>query len=160
MRLLPNAQFTISRTEWRGAHSRFAAARGFVSHHLPTADRVEQVDLDRDGETFGPFGRTLDLFGDGTIRLLSTPGHTKGHVSILLRLADDRRLLVVGDAAYTVRSIREGILPMLTDDDEHSRRSLDQLRTFMDEDPDANIIPTHDPDAWRLLAGATSTPTL
>jgi N-acyl homoserine lactone hydrolase len=152
MRLLPNAQFTISRAEWRAAHGRFAASRGVVNRHLPGENRVELVDPEREGEPFGPFRHTLDPLGDGTVRLVSTPGHTKGHMSVLLRLIDGRRLLLVGDAAYTIRSIREGILPMLTDSDEESRRSLEQLRTFMDEDPDAIVIPTHDPGAWLSRA--------
>lgn len=63
-------------------------------------------------------------------------------------------MLVVGDAAYTLRNIREGILPMLTADDNESRRSLDALRAYAAEDPEAGVVPTHDPDAWRALNGA------
>lgn len=151
MRLLPNAQFTISAPEWHSAHGRFASARGYVRHHLPPSDRVRLVDLEREGEPFGPFDYSLDLFGDGTIRLLSTPGHTRGHLSVLLQLAGGRTLLLVGDAAYTLRSIRELQLPMLTDDDERSRRSLQQLRDFTREAPGAIVVPSHDPDAWRAL---------
>jgi glyoxylase-like metal-dependent hydrolase (beta-lactamase superfamily II) len=40
-----------------------------------------------------------DLFGDGRIRLLSTPGHSPGHQSVLVRL-DQGMALIVGDAAY------------------------------------------------------------
>ncbi len=153
MRLLPNAQFTISQAEWRAAHGKLAASRGYVQHHLPPETRVNLVDLGRDGTPLGPFPNAIDLLGDGTIRLLSTPGHTRGHMSVLLRLGDGRRVLLVGDAAYTLRNIREGILPMLTDDDDKSRRSLEQLRAFINEHPDAIAVPSHDPDAWRALDG-------
>jgi len=66
MRLLPNARFTIARAEWSAARSPVGAVRGYVRHHLPAEDRVELLDLDRDGEPFGPFPRTRDLLGDGT----------------------------------------------------------------------------------------------
>jgi glyoxylase-like metal-dependent hydrolase (beta-lactamase superfamily II) len=155
MRLLANARFTISRPEWRSAQSRFSAARGYVRHHLPREHRVQLVDFERDGEPFASFFETVDFLGDGTIRLISTPGHTRGHMSVLLRARDDRSVLVAGDAAYTLRSIQEGILPMLTDDDETSLRSLRQLAAFMSENPDAIVVPTHDSDAWRQLPGAT-----
>jgi N-acyl homoserine lactone hydrolase len=151
MRLLPNANFICSNVEWRSAHSRFASGRGYVAHHLPPEERITLLDFDRDGEAFGPFRTSLDFLGDGTVRLLFTPGHTKGHMSMLLRLTDGSQVLLVGDAAYTVRSLREQLLPMLTDDDEASRRSLRELREFSDDDPDAILVPTHDPVAWQSL---------
>jgi len=109
------------------------------------------VDLDRDGEPYGPFPRTLDLLGDGSIRLIATPDHTVGHLSVLLRVIHGRQVLVVGDGAYTLRSIREEILPMLTADDETSMRSMRQLRAFADSEPDAILVPTHDPSTWHEL---------
>lgn len=155
MRLLPNARFTISRAEWLSTQAKLPAARGYVPSHLPPANRVDLVDLELAGEPFGPFPKTHDLLGDGTIRLISTPGHTRGHVSVLLRRSDDGSTLLVGDAAYTLRSIREGILPMLTDNDEASLESLRQLARFMADNPDVVLVPTHDPDAWRPRESAT-----
>jgi glyoxylase-like metal-dependent hydrolase (beta-lactamase superfamily II) len=152
MRLLRRAQFTVSRREWRAAHARSAAARGYMRHHLPPEQRVRLVDPAGHGAPFGPFSRTLDLLGDGTIRLVSTPGHTPGHVSVLVRRATGRDVLLAGDAAYTLRNISEGVLPMLTVDDDASMRSLRELKAFMEAEPGTIVIPTHDPDAWRALA--------
>jgi glyoxylase-like metal-dependent hydrolase (beta-lactamase superfamily II) len=42
----------------------------------------------------------LDLFGDGTLILLSTPGHTPGHQSLLVHLAATGWILLTGDAAH------------------------------------------------------------
>jgi N-acyl homoserine lactone hydrolase len=151
MRLLPNARFVISRAEWQATRGRFPAAGGYTPHHLPAEDRIDLVDPERDGEQFGPFHKALDLLGDGTIRLLSTPGHSRGHMSVLVRLPNGRSALLAGDAAYTLRNIREELLPMLTVDDKASRRSLRELKAFMDDDPGAIVVPTHDPDAWRAL---------
>jgi glyoxylase-like metal-dependent hydrolase (beta-lactamase superfamily II) len=152
VRLLPRAQFTISRPEWQAAQARSAAARGYMRHHLPPEQRVRFVDLSSDGAPFGPFQKTLDLLGDGTLRLVSTPGHTKGHMSLLVRGAAQADVLLAGDAAYTLRNIREGLLPMLTTDDDASRQSLREIKAFMDAEPAAIVVPTHDPDAWRALA--------
>jgi N-acyl homoserine lactone hydrolase len=159
MRLLPKARFTIARPEWQAAGSRLSTARGYQPDHLPSEDRLELVDPERDGEPFGPFHRSLDLLGDGTIRLLSTPGHASGHKSILVRRIDGRPVLLVGDAAYTLRSIREELLPMVTVDDVASRRSLRELKAFMDEEPSAIVVPTHDPEAWRSLDQGLAAPT-
>jgi glyoxylase-like metal-dependent hydrolase (beta-lactamase superfamily II) len=151
MRLLPNARFTITDPEWHSAHGGLASTRGYARHHLPPGNRVDLIDLSEEGTTFGPFSNTIDLLGDGTIRLLSTPGHSKGHMSVLLRLKRGPRVVLVGDAAYTLRSIRHGILPMFTDEDNNTRRSLGELRAFIEQSPDAILVPSHDPDAWRAL---------
>lgn len=151
MRMLPNAEFTCSREEWAATRRRFAAGKGYIRHHLPPESRMRLVDFARDGEPCGAFTKTIDLLGDGSIRLLFTPGHTVGHMSVLLRLARGRRVLVVGDAAYTLRNIREGILPMLTANDEASLRSMRQIKAFAESEPEAIVVPSHDPSAWHEL---------
>jgi glyoxylase-like metal-dependent hydrolase (beta-lactamase superfamily II) len=151
MRLLPNARFICTKEEWRAAQAKLGSTRGYVGHHLPPESRVEPIDFGRAGEQFGPFAKTIDLLGDGSVRLISSPGHTPGHQSVLLELENGNRVLVVGDAAYTLRSIHEQILPMLTADDDASRRSLRELKAFADDEPEVILVPTHDPDAWRQL---------
>jgi glyoxylase-like metal-dependent hydrolase (beta-lactamase superfamily II) len=69
------------------------------------------------------------------------PGRTACHLSVLLRLTHDRQVLVVGDAAYTLRNIPWGIL-----DDDEARNGLDAG----DQGPHgararAILVPTHDP---------------
>jgi glyoxylase-like metal-dependent hydrolase (beta-lactamase superfamily II) len=66
-------------------------------------------------------------------------------------MANGGIVLLVGDAAYTVRSIHEELLPLITDDDERSRRSLSELRAFAEAEPDATLVPSHDPTAWHGL---------
>lgn len=150
MRLLPAAQFVCSRAEWLAATGPSAARGGYASHHLPPERRMRLVDFDH-GPSHGPFTRTIDLLGDGSVRLISTPGHTRGHVSVLLRLPRGRRVLLVGDAVYTLRSIREEILPLLTVDDEAYLRSLREIKAFGEQQPEATLVPSHDPTAWHQI---------
>jgi glyoxylase-like metal-dependent hydrolase (beta-lactamase superfamily II) len=148
MRLLPGAEFVCTKEEWAAATGRSAGRQGYVAHHLPPRGRVRTIDFARDGEPHGPFDRTLDLLGDGSIRLLSTPGHTPGHMSVLLRRAGGGPVLVAGDASYTVEGIRTQTLPLLTADDDQARRSLAELGEWAERNPGAPIVPSHDPDAW------------
>lgn len=153
MRLLPNATFTASGAEWTATRRKFPAGKGYVPHHLPAVSQMQLLDFDRDGEPYTTFERTIDLLGDGTIRLISTPGHSAGHLSVLLRLAEGGQALLVGDAAYTLRNIHEQTLPMLTDDDATARRSIAKIKAFTLANPQTLVVPSHDPDAWRALAG-------
>jgi N-acyl homoserine lactone hydrolase len=150
MRLLPNAHFVCARAEWEVATGRGAARGGYATHHLPDSPRMRLLDLAA-GTPYGVFDRTVDLFGDGSVRLLSTPGHTRGHLSVLLEGAEDGPLLIAGDAAYTLRSIEEQILPAFTAGDDRYRASLARLHDYSEDHPDATIVPTHDPDAWREI---------
>jgi N-acyl homoserine lactone hydrolase len=150
IRLLPKARFICNRAEWEAATQRGAARGGYAAHHLPDSSRMRLLDL-ATGEPYGPFDHSLDLFGDGSVRLLSTPGHTKGHVSVLIERGAEGPLLVVGDAAYTVRNIDEQILPAFTAGDRAYRESLARLREYALEHPEATLVPTHDPDAWRAV---------
>jgi glyoxylase-like metal-dependent hydrolase (beta-lactamase superfamily II) len=148
MRLLGAATFVISRAEWAAATSRGAVLAGYVAHHLPPAERVRRVDFERDGEQDAPFARVVDVFGDGSIRLVSTPGHTPGHLSVLLKVAD-AEVLLIGDAVYTLRSLHEELLPMRTVDDGLYLDSLRAIKAYAKARPDARLIPTHDEEAWR-----------
>jgi N-acyl homoserine lactone hydrolase len=155
MRLLPNASFLCAREEWAAATGPRAGWNGYVAHHLPPEERTELVDFGARGEPYGPFASTIDLLGDGSIRLISTPGHTPGHMSVLLAVAGGRKVLVVGDAAYTLRSIADEILPVLTVGDDLYRRTLRELKAFSEQEPDATMVPSHDPTAWHELRDVT-----
>jgi glyoxylase-like metal-dependent hydrolase (beta-lactamase superfamily II) len=159
MRLLPNARFTVARTEWEATRTRVPAARGYVPRHFPAPDRLSLVDVHERGEPWGPFGRTLDLLGDGSVRLIASPGHTPGHLSMLVNVTGGRSVLLVGDAAYTRRSIDEQILPLLCANDAASRATLRELKAFAAQDPTALLVPSHDPDAYHGLVGAAAAAT-
>jgi N-acyl homoserine lactone hydrolase len=151
MSLLPNASFACTHAEWTEANGRGAASRGYVSAHLPAQSRMEFIEFEQAGEPHGAFTKTIDLLDDGSIRLISTPGHTPGHMSVLVRVSGGQQVLVVGDAAYTLRSIREEILPLLTRNDSIYLRSLHQLKAFSEQEPGATLVPSHDPTAWHAL---------
>ena len=153
MRLLPRSEFVCDAREWAAANARTAVTAGYVAKHLPEGSRMRLLDFTADGRPHGPFGRTIDLLGDGSVRLISTPGHTHGHLSVLLQTAEGE-LLVVGDAAYTLRSIEDQMLPFFTAGDERYRRSLAEVKAYADANPGARIVPTHDAQAWRAVAVA------
>jgi N-acyl homoserine lactone hydrolase len=153
MRLLPNAEFACGRREWAAATGRLAFAGGYAPRHLPEESAMRLIDWNQ-GVGHGPFARTIDLLGDGSLRLISTPGHSPGHMSVLVRVAGRGEVLIVGDAVYTLESLRERILPFRTDDDERYLDSLRQLRAYADANPEAPLIPTHDAQAWREYAAA------
>ena len=93
---------------------------------------------------YGPYKLGKDLFGDGLVYLVWTPGHTAGHVSILARIADGW-LLLVSDVGYAERSWQELILPGITFDERQALASLKWVREFAAREDCVAAIANHDP---------------
>jgi glyoxylase-like metal-dependent hydrolase (beta-lactamase superfamily II) len=153
---LPRATFVVDAREWQGASD-----SGFL-HGYRRALYDHDYDwraLDFGAEqvsSFASFGHAIDLFADGSVRLLSTPGHTKGHMSVLLRLKSGRELLLTGDAAYARKTIDDNLLPLLTWDDDAYKTSLNWIREWVAAHPGAPVIPGHDSEAWATLEAVYS----
>jgi N-acyl homoserine lactone hydrolase len=150
----PEATFVFSRREWEAANEPRQALRGYRRRQYDHAFDFRTLDFDApEVDSFASFGRAIDLLGDGSIRLAYTPGHTHGHLSAVLRLAD-REALVCGDAVQTMKTITDGHRPSRIDDQHLFGRSLREIELYMEQTPDALVIPGHDMDAWRGLEPA------
>jgi glyoxylase-like metal-dependent hydrolase (beta-lactamase superfamily II) len=147
----PDPTYVVSRAEWEaGAHGP-AMRNGYVRSQFDYPFDWQTVDYDAaDVDAHATFGRAVDLFGDGSVRLLSTPGHTAGHQSVLLRLAD-RDALVTADAAYLERTISDDAQPLITQDHHRFVRSLGEIRRWAAQAPDALVITGHDREQWPRL---------
>jgi glyoxylase-like metal-dependent hydrolase (beta-lactamase superfamily II) len=146
----PNSTFVVSEVEWRSAATGpRPMLNGYRRPHFDYAFDYRTVDYDRGGiDSYATFGRTFDLFGDGSIRLAFTPGHSAGHTSVIARLAE-RDFVIGGDATYTVGQLEGAApLPPRPFDAHNFRRSLQELRLFKREYPDAIVTPGHDPEFY------------
>ena len=93
----------------------------------------------------------FDLFGDGSVHLAFTPGHTAGHMSVICRLAE-RDFVIGGDAMYFLDQLEGELAPPPRPFDAHNfRRSLQELRLFHRQFPEALITPGHDPGFYAKL---------
>jgi N-acyl homoserine lactone hydrolase len=147
----PHSTFVVDEREWHAAtHGGFL--QGYRRRLFDLGQEWRTIEFGaQQVDSFASFGRAVDLFGDGTVRLLSTPGHTKGHMSVLLRLRSGRELLLAGDAAYSRRTIDEELLPTFCEDPHRYMRSLREIRRYLELTPSALVICGHDPDSWPQL---------
>lgn len=129
----PNAEFVVERREKAAIGG--GLLKGYVGAHVEQTSRWREVDVA--GEH--------DVLGDGTLRLLFTPGHTDGHCSVVVQTAGGP-LLLAGDAAYARRSIEERWVPLTVSGKvPEYRASLETLAAWIAEHPDAPVICGHDP---------------
>ena len=108
-----------------------------------------------DDPSIAPFTHAHDLFGDGSLVLVPTPGHTPGSLSLLLRQPGIAPLLFVGDLTYDVDLLDSGRVPGVGSRRglRGSSRAVNQLRTAY---PDLVILPAHDPSAADRLRRAVA----
>jgi N-acyl homoserine lactone hydrolase len=122
----------VQRVEWEAGQDRAAIERNFLQPR-DYADPPESLTL-LDGDH--------DLLGDGSVELLSTPGHTAGHQSV--RIGD----LVLGiDVVHYATVLDDLRFPPFADDHDEQRRSAERLREL--RDAGLTVQPGHDPDVLK-----------
>jgi N-acyl homoserine lactone hydrolase len=146
----PDATFVLSAQEWHAA-ARGKQTEGYLKRQFDHAFDYRMLDFERDeADSFASFGRSFDVFGDGSVRMVFTPGHSEGHCSVVLRLKD-REALLTSDAANSMSTITETAVPYRMVDEHRFRRSLREIQLYIEQTPDALVIPGHDMAAWRRL---------
>ncbi|HEX5609461.1 MAG TPA: N-acyl homoserine lactonase family protein [Solirubrobacterales bacterium] len=149
----PNSTFIVSDTEWEAAaRGPKPVLNGYRRPHFDYAFDYRTVDFNRAGiDSYASFGRCFDLFGDGSIRLAYTPGHSAGHMSVIARLSE-RDFVIGGDTTYMAGQLDGDVpLPPRPVDAHNYRRSLQELKLFRRQFPDVVITPGHDPDFYAQL---------
>lgn len=134
---LPNARLVVQRGEWTAATTDESAGSGGYDRSL--------YDL---GHDVVMVDGVHDLFGDGTVTTLPTPGHTCGHQSLRVLTADGPTILT-GDACYFLHTLDDEILPPFAFDLERQRQSLARLRA--ERDRGTRIVPGHDATVFRSM---------
>jgi N-acyl homoserine lactone hydrolase len=150
---LTGARIVISEPEWVSMRRPFAAARGYLRQHIELPDlRWEQVRPESLGDpSIAPFEAGHDLFGDGSLVLLPTPGHTLGSLSMLVRRPGEPPLLMVGDLTYDAELLAAGEIPGVGAKTE-LHRSVAQVNEYRALYPELVVLAAHDPAAAGRLA--------
>jgi N-acyl homoserine lactone hydrolase len=147
----PGATVLTSAPEWEAVWGRGSALRGYSTAQFDPRPSYRTVDFSGPhAGALDAFERTVDVFGDGSLVLAFTPGHTRGHVSAIARL-EGREALLAGDAIYTIETLRNGKRPWLMDDSRAFEHSLSQLQAWDRGHPGALIVPGHDMGTWQAV---------
>jgi len=73
----------------------------------------------------------LDVFGDGTVRLIPTPGHTPGHQVLLVRLPKRGLVLLAGDLYHYPEERTKGTTPTFEFNAEQSKVSRAKVEALL-----------------------------
>lgn len=97
-----------------------------------------------------PVSGDKDVFGDGSVMLINTPGHTPGHHSLLVRLKKKGAVLLTGDLAHFTENYASNGVPGFNTDRADTLASLDRFKK-MAANLKATVIIQHEPADVKKL---------
>ena len=131
----PGATLLIGRGDWEG----LTAAKppeginpALLKHWVGGGGKVEVVPTDK------------DVFGDGTVRMIYTPGHTPGHHSLLVMLPKMGPVILVGDAVHFRENYETNGVPFFNHDRSQTIASIDRIKKILGN-LKGTVVIQHDP---------------
>ena len=115
--MFASATLYIQQAEYDAAFGTESAKFGFVAANYDKLRASPMVKLNGD----------YDIFGDGSVLILSTPGHTPGHQSLLVRLPKTGVVVLTGDAAHFKENFDNRRVPAFNFNKEQTVQSMDKL---------------------------------
>lgn len=94
-----------------------------------------------------------DVFGDGSLTILSTPGHTPGHQSLLVKLPQTGAVVLSGDAVHFRSNWENRRVPSMNANKEQSAASMQKIADTLDKEK-AQLWINHDKaqrDSQKML---------
>ena len=129
-----NAMLLIGKGDWDGIIAPTPPASANVAGFKVWLSENRKVE---------PLTGDKDVFGDGTVVVLRTPGHTPGHSSLLVKLKGMGPVLLMGDLAHFRENLDSDGVPSFNFDRAATVASLDRIKK-MAANLKATIVIQHD----------------
>jgi N-acyl homoserine lactone hydrolase len=133
--LFPKSTLLIGKGDWDA----LTAAKP-----APGVDPANFANWISGGGKVEPATLDKDVFGDGTVVMLDTPGHTPGHHALLVRLKEKGNVLLSGDLAHFHENYDGDGVPTFNTDRAATLASLDRFKKVA-KNLNATVIIQHDP---------------
>lgn len=147
LRHFPRAEFLVSQAEWAAAQGPEGRMAGYLDFRWPAAFDPKRIDFPEPDPVFS--GRyTLTQAGD--IYLVPTPGHSAGHLSVIVE-DGERALIMAGDASYSQDLLLADMLDGVGPDAASEHDSHRRLLAFARQTP-AVYLPSHEWGTQQRLA--------
>ncbi|HEX9385483.1 MAG TPA: N-acyl homoserine lactonase family protein [Anaerolineales bacterium] len=156
----PKAEHLVSRSEYTYAKGTGGLFRGYPSNRWPRWFNPTLINMQPEPISSFPVSYPVTRAGD--VRFVPTPGHTVGHLSVVVTTSEMTYFLA-GDASYTQALMLSEKIDGVSPDRATARQTLERVHAFCRATPTA-YLPSHDLDtpdrlANRKVAIASSTPT-
>jgi N-acyl homoserine lactone hydrolase len=149
LRHFPDTEILVTRAEVEFASGLRGRLRGYVANKQWPASFDPTV-LELEPEPLGPFPQSLRLTDAGDVTLVPLPGHTPGHVGVLVE-DGDHTVFLAGDSSYTQELMLQGVADGVGADDEAERLTHERIRAYAENNRTVYLV-AHDPETATRLA--------
>lgn len=143
----PHTPIIVTRENFKLATSIKGRIFGCLPQYFPRWLAPKLIEFGN--EPFGPFPQSYPLTKDGAITLVPTPGHMRGHMSVIVRTGDLTYVLA-GDATYDESFLLEELVDGVTYDVAESKKTLRKFKVLGVQEPTI-LLPAHDLKAGERL---------
>jgi glyoxylase-like metal-dependent hydrolase (beta-lactamase superfamily II) len=133
--------------EWQRAQGFSGKIQGYLPHRWPPAWRPRMITFAK--RAHGPFEYQMPLTRGGDVVILPTPGHTPGHVSVLVQGSPS--IFLAGDTSYTEDLLRRNVVDGVSPDEDLARTTIDRILQLANDEP-LIYLPSHDPESAMRLS--------
>ena len=144
----PDTEILVSGPDYRFASGFGGRLRGYLPNRWPEWFSPEPIAFEP--ERFGPFERSYRVTKAGDVLIVPTPGHTPGHVSVVVN-TEDVIFFLAGDTSYSesllIKRMPDGVSPRAS----VAIDTMDRILRLADSQP-LVYLPTHDPESVERLA--------
>ncbi len=132
------------------AHARSDDEGGKLYRQLEASGPFDLQELSFASGAYGPFERSHDFYGDGSVIVVPMPGHTPGSVGVFVTNASGKRALIIGDTSWTKEGVewpaeKPWLARRMVDHDAAGvRKQLVLLHQLQQANPELLVVPAHD----------------
>jgi glyoxylase-like metal-dependent hydrolase (beta-lactamase superfamily II) len=144
----PESEIVVSDVELGLAKGFAGRLRGYLPDRWPTWFAPKSIRFEE--SPFRPFDRSMRVTSDGKVVIVPTPGHTPGHVSVIV-VDGEVSYFLAGDASYTQQALVEQQVDGVSPDVSESLRTLQTILRYA-HDRRMVYLPTHDSESAGRLA--------
>ncbi|WP_456427709.1 N-acyl homoserine lactonase family protein [Rhodocaloribacter sp.] len=143
----PESEILVQGRDYESARGFMGKLQGYLPHRWP--EWFAPTPIPFEAVPVGPFGRSYAVTEAGDVLVVPTPGHTPGHVSVIVK-AEGVSYFLAGDTSYTQRLLLErepdGVSPKRV----AALRTLDAILEYARTEPTV-YLPSHDPQSAERL---------
>lgn len=143
LKYFKNSKIIVNEFEWK--HPSFALPSLYPDWFAPTLVNLQ------DKEKSSPFSKSLSLTRANDLMLVATPGHTKGHCSVLA-VADDHSYFFAGDVTYDQQQLIDETFAGAHQDFRSAKNTYHSIKRYAAQNKTV-YLPSHDSGSPVRLNG-------
>ena len=143
-----NSEILVSGSDYRLARSFMGKLMGYLPQRWPDWFAPQSIAFDR--HSLGSFPQSYALTKAGDIHIVPTPGHTPGHLSVVVKV-EDVFYFLAGDTSYSQELLLARRADGVSPDPQVAVQTQERILALAGERP-LVYLPTHDPDSGTRLS--------